>query len=288
MSTPSPRFFSDAERLEAILSDFELSQADLAKAVSTSPPFINGILKGRKKIGKRLAERLSAVFGLDAAWLLSGQGPPLYRPEIVIQYRADKNAKTRLEIEGPYFPSDILLRPVELPSPEEESTTTTPGPPLFDEEAAGERFFRLPVLRDLGDVTKAEIDPEGIEGHCVIPRGKYICPERLRCVRMPDESMFPALPVGSVIAIDPFIKDRADVEGKIVCARGRQGEIVIRYWYDRGQYVLLTPANPACHPEPLSRAQAETAVIGMVVWASLNLAPKRPPTLEQKEQEAGA
>lgn len=54
-----------------------LSQKDVAEAMNVSTSFINAILNNRKAIGKKVADKLSNLYGLSASWLLTGEGEML-------------------------------------------------------------------------------------------------------------------------------------------------------------------------------------------------------------------
>ena len=63
-----------AEELGKYFIDRGLSQKDVAEAMNVSTSFINAILNNRKAIGKKVADKLSNLYGLSASWLLTGEG----------------------------------------------------------------------------------------------------------------------------------------------------------------------------------------------------------------------
>ena len=63
-----------AEELCKYFIDRGLSQKDVAEAMNVSTSFINAILNNRKAIGKKVADKLSNLYGLSASWLLTGEG----------------------------------------------------------------------------------------------------------------------------------------------------------------------------------------------------------------------
>ena len=66
-----------AEELCKYFIDRGLSQKDVAEAMNVSTSFINAILNNRKAIGKKVADKLSNLYGLSASWLLTGEGEML-------------------------------------------------------------------------------------------------------------------------------------------------------------------------------------------------------------------
>ena len=66
-----------AEDLGKFFIDRDLSQKEVASAMGVSTSYINAILNNRKAIGKKVAEKLSNLYGLSASWLLTGEGEML-------------------------------------------------------------------------------------------------------------------------------------------------------------------------------------------------------------------
>ena len=60
--------------LDKFFIDRGLSQKDVAEAMGVSASYINAVLNNRKSIGKKVAEKLSNLYGLSASWLLTGEG----------------------------------------------------------------------------------------------------------------------------------------------------------------------------------------------------------------------
>ena len=68
---------SVAIELDKFFKDKGLSQREIADNMSVSSAYINAVLCGRKAIGKKVAEKLSNLYGLSASWLLTGEGEML-------------------------------------------------------------------------------------------------------------------------------------------------------------------------------------------------------------------
>lgn len=71
---------SVAIELDKFFKDKGLSQREIADNMSVSSAYINAVLCGRKAIGKKVAEKLSNLYGLSASWLLTGEGEMLNQP----------------------------------------------------------------------------------------------------------------------------------------------------------------------------------------------------------------
>ena len=68
---------SVAIELDKFFKDKGLSQREIADNMSVSSAYINAVLCGRKAIGKKVAEKISNLYGLSASWLLTGEGEML-------------------------------------------------------------------------------------------------------------------------------------------------------------------------------------------------------------------
>lgn len=51
-----------------------ISQKELADILEVSVPYVNALLNGKKSLGKKNAERLANLFGLNKSFLLTGEG----------------------------------------------------------------------------------------------------------------------------------------------------------------------------------------------------------------------
>ena len=71
---------SVASELDKFFKDKGLSQREIADSMGVCPAYINAVLCGRKAIGKKVAEKISNLYGLSASWLLTGEGEMLNQP----------------------------------------------------------------------------------------------------------------------------------------------------------------------------------------------------------------
>lgn len=62
------------EALQEYFKDKQISQVAIAEALGVTKAYVNALLSGRQNFGKRQAEIWSEKFGLNKAWLLTGEG----------------------------------------------------------------------------------------------------------------------------------------------------------------------------------------------------------------------
>lgn len=82
------------EELKRYFHNAGITQTSIAKALNTSTQYVSGILNGTLTIGKGNAMKLQDLYGVNAAWILTGQGKMLLdapdpEPEI------DKDARIK-------------------------------------------------------------------------------------------------------------------------------------------------------------------------------------------------
>lgn len=65
------------EKLNKFLIDRGLTQKDVAQTLNVSEQYVNALIKGRSKFGKKQAASWEKYFGLSASWLLTGEGEML-------------------------------------------------------------------------------------------------------------------------------------------------------------------------------------------------------------------
>ena len=65
------------EELSNYLKDKGLTQKSIAEALGVSEQYVNALINGRSKFGKKQAEVWANKFGLSASWLLTGEGEML-------------------------------------------------------------------------------------------------------------------------------------------------------------------------------------------------------------------
>lgn len=69
-------------RLERFIQSQHLNQAQFAERIQCSPGFISDVVRGNKKPGADILERIHAEFHVSLNWLICGKGDPL--PDIIL------------------------------------------------------------------------------------------------------------------------------------------------------------------------------------------------------------
>lgn len=62
------------QRLSHFLDNEGISQPQVARDMKVSLQYVNGMRKGRNTIGKKNAAKLQELYGINAGWLLTGEG----------------------------------------------------------------------------------------------------------------------------------------------------------------------------------------------------------------------
>lgn len=58
-----------------------ISQQQVAASIGTSQAYVNQLLTGRAAFGKSTAAKFEALYGLSAAWLITGVGEMMAQPQ---------------------------------------------------------------------------------------------------------------------------------------------------------------------------------------------------------------
>lgn len=137
---------------------------------------------------------------------------------------------------------------------------SSPGDPSTD--------FVTVSLVPMIALAESSIDPSLVEGHVVAYREWLPHPRETVAVRLLDESMFPILPVGSVVAVDRSINDPRALQGKMVAAN-LNGMPMIR-WLDLSDRHLIFRPNQASRDHPLIPMELNkdrNPILGQIVWS---------------------
>jgi len=239
------------QRLKAARSELGISQAKMASDLGIAQATLADYELDRYPPSRPLCMAIEFTYGISHMWVLEGKGsirnaaarrpgaagaPAPMPPPIII---TDKNELARLEnLEG------------------------------------RDRYHAVPYLRDAAAAGTGRIVEDAIEGYCIIHERVAPRPENLRCVRVSGESMVPVLTDGSIVAVDITLSAPRLVNGKIVCARVSEEEVVIKRMQLQHPYALLFSENPdqdRYPPVVLDLGEREDAVIGQVVWAWVDL-----------------
>jgi phage repressor protein C with HTH and peptisase S24 domain len=155
------------EALQNYFKAIGLSQVAIAESLGVSKAYVNALLGGRQRFGKRQAEIWSNKFGISKSWLLTGEGNML---------NASDGAASNAKIVGEVFPADQKDEDVMMVDFVPISATAT-----FVESLSEGRN---------ADLDKYPIVPFGNERNEI---------DSLRIFEVDGDSMFPTIPSGSLI-----------------------------------------------------------------------------------------
>ncbi len=197
---------------------------------------------------------------VNPIWLLSGEGPR-YRRGIEDMVLAD-------------------LSPIELIRRGLEKLEQTPQKPMIvsPEKLPDDAMTDYIALKLVApaNLAKREITSDMVEGHVLAYRHWLPNPDDTLGVRLPDESMEPILPQGSIVAVDRSVRDPRKLQGRIVAAI-HDHKAMIRWLEISGQHLLFRPNKPsAAHSIiPVSYGEESTTpVVGHVVWSWSRFSPQ--------------
>jgi len=192
--------------------------------------------------------------GVNPSWLLGGEGPRYKHASSNIDFldfspvELIRRGLERLE----HFPQDVrLIAPEDVPATALSEFTAVKVVPLQD------------LGRKGGD--------SGRNGEHIMAFRQWLPhPDETVGVRLSDDTMWPILPAGSVVAIDRSVTDPLALQGKLVAAIPPDREPVIRWLDVSGRHMILRP-NQLSREHPLLpielNAQAKEIILGQVVWA---------------------
>lgn len=99
-------------RFKIFLQQKNIKQADVANDLAVSAQYINSICVGRNNISKKLAQRLQELYGVNAGWLLTGEGEMTTVQNNVIHEEFEEvyhSAPKKAAVGRPYFDVDFAL-----------------------------------------------------------------------------------------------------------------------------------------------------------------------------------
>ena len=187
----------------------------------------------------------------NPVWLLTGEGE---------RFRREADAASVAD-----------LTPIQLIRRGLEKLEQHPGEGLNPDYLSGEpeSDFISVALVPLDSLGSRALDPVVADGHVLAYRAWLPHPRETVAVRLEDESMFPILPAGSVVAIDLTITDPLSLQGKMVAANPN-GAPLIRWLDLSGRHLIFRP-NQAGREYPLIPLElADTVpnpILGQIVWS---------------------
>ena len=187
----------------------------------------------------------------NPVWLLSGEGERYRRGDDTASY------------------SD--LSPIQLIRRGLEKLEQQPIDVYNSEKLSGEpgSDFVSVALVPLESLGARSIDPGRIDEYVLAYRAWLPHPRETVAVRLEDESMFPILPAGSVVAVDRSITDPQRLQGKMVAAKF-DGSTMIRWLDLSGRHLIFRP-NQVSRDHPLIPMELGDSIpnpiLGQIVWS---------------------
>ncbi len=191
--------------------------------------------------------------GANPYWLLSGEGER-YRREADVSILSDLT------------PIQLIRRGLEKLEQQPNEVVISSDHQLPGENSAN---FVAVSLIALADLDPRSAHRASVQGHILAYREWLPHPGETVAVRLNDDSMFPILPAGSVVAVDRSITDPQKLQGKMVAA-SLDGVAMIRWLDISGRHLIFRP-NQASRENPLIPMElddsASNPIIGQVVWS---------------------
>ena len=239
---------SVGSRLKGARDALRLSQAQLSAELGLPQSTLADYEVDKYPVQGNTCLALEYKFGINHSWVLTGAG--------------------EMFLESPPRPGGAVAatRPIIITDPAELER--------LDDLEGRDRYYAVPYLRDAAAAGTGRIVEDDIEGYCVIHERVAPRPENLRCVRVSGDSMAPTLTDGSIVAVDITRRNPRQVEGRIVCARVSEEEVVIKRLRLRPRYALLFSDNEDQHKHPpliVDMKEQKDMLIGQVVWAWVDL-----------------
>src|SRR4051794_24423034 len=191
--------------------------------------------------------------GANPLWLLSGDGS---------KYRRAQDEQMLSDLS----PIELIRRGLEKLE-QEPNDVVIVAPENLPGEAMSD--FVAVSLVPLQALSREVIDPTQVEGYIMAYRQWLPNPNATVGVRLTDDAMYPILPAGSVVAIDPSKKDIQILQGRMVAACPEDAPMI--RWLDvSGRHLTLRPNQPS-REHPLIPVEinghSRDLVLGLVVWS---------------------
>ncbi|WP_406699992.1 S24 family peptidase [Singulisphaera sp. Ch08] len=191
--------------------------------------------------------------GTNPTWLLAGEGP---------KYQRGLNGLDLADL----APIELIRRGLEKLEQEPSDVRVVapenmPGDVLSDYVAVN--------LVPLKDLARRGVDSTRVDGYIMAFRQWIPHPTETVGVQVTDDSMFPVLPSGSLVAIDRSVTDPQQLQGKMVAAC--PDEVPMICWLDlSGRHLIFRPNQPN-REHPLIPVElsglASGVILGQVIWS---------------------
>ena len=192
--------------------------------------------------------------GANPMWLLGGDGP---------KYLHSRDDRLLSQL----TPVELIRRGLE-----ELELSPSSRPVIAPETLSGDavsKFIAVAVY-PLSEIAHKTLDPARSEGFVMAYRHWLANPSETIGIQLIDDAMLPALPAGSIVAVDRAVTDPRKLHGQMVAARPH-GVPMIRWLELSGRHVILRPSNTAGNEYPLIPIEydesAADLIVGQVVWS---------------------
>ena len=219
-----------AEELGKYFIDRGLSQKDVAEAMNVSTSFINAILNNRKAIGKKVADKLSNLYGLSASWLLTGEGEMLKNVTNITHNVVHGNANNSIVGDNNNV---SMLRPNKYGDSPNEERKWAPVIP--------QSYTRMPDFDIMGHITK-QMTGGDIEklysGTANVDVWHYIT----------DDALEPYYRRGDCLGLKAYEKDDLRIiPGELYAVDTKRDGLIVRILYntDSGDLLAKCTNKPA-------------------------------------------
>ena len=262
-----------SKNIKEIRKDWGLTQKEFAEKIFIKQGYLSSIERGKKRPSESILLAIQKVFNVSEEWLLTGKGP---KRDLDALGRALEITSQLGKDEQEEFERIVLKSKLYDAIPDEIRAhlllTSRPVPDLkvisrhkLNELERWEAF--VPVALVAGHAVAEDprsISDHDIEGYCLIYKSWCKRPGDYVCLRLSGDSMEPALPEGSIVAVHLRSRSLRALNKKLVAAR-HEGGVAVKELQRSGDNWFLISYNKE-YPPLLIRPEEENTIIGKVAW----------------------
>lgn len=197
-------------------------QEDIAKDLSVTQQYVSSILSGKKSVGKKVAAKLSELYGLSYSWLLTGEGEML-----------SEQSTTNIASNNTYGDN----------ASGNNNITITNARTRTREEDEGDKYKEI-VFRPV--VTKQLATQSDTDVYSVIKEDKTLKLQYIPAIppytsidfyyTIRQDAMLPEYKLGEVLALEHMKSNSDIVQGAAMVVDTSDFGFLFRRIYDRGDY----------------------------------------------------
>lgn len=234
-----------------------LDRDEFADLIGSSRPKVRRIEseKESRKISADEIRTIANVFHTSAEWLVTGE-------------RSDRVAER--ECSYTHQSNEELIRELRKRLGKSQNSREVV---FVDSEgmADSSEYAALPYMEGEAAAGSGGVVEDYVKGYVVVHKRAIPTGGEVVAVTVHGDSMEPALPDGSIVAIDTSQMNPAELQGKIVAARTAEGNVVIKRLSAVKRCLILTSDNDQVAPDEriieVDPREVEQPIIGQVVWA---------------------